>query len=87
MVDEVADKCRTAGWGCIDCKRVLADNIAEAFAPMRQRASELRESPNQVKEILAEGAAKASIVAKDTMVAVRSRMGFLPATATQPAER
>ncbi len=87
MADEVADKCRTAGWGCIDCKRVLADNIAEAFAPMRQRASELGESPNQVRNILAEGAAKASTVAKDTMVAVRSHMGLLPATATQSAER
>ncbi len=86
VVDEVADKCRTAGWGCIDCKRVLAGNIAEAFAPMRQRASELRESPNRVREILAAGAAKASTVARDTMVAVRSHMGFLPATATQPPE-
>jgi len=87
VVDEVADKCRTAGWGCIDCKRVLADNITEAFAPMRQRASELRESPNQVSDILAEGAAKASAVAKDTMAAVRSRMGFLAADSNQPAER
>ncbi len=87
VVAEVADKCRTAGWGCIDCKRVLADNITEAFAPMRQRASELRESPNQVSEILAEGAAKASAVAKDTMAAVRSRMGFLAADSNQPAER
>ncbi len=87
VVDEVADKCRTAGWGCIDCKRVLADNITEAFAPMRQRASELRESPSQVSDILAEGAAKASAVAKDTMAAVRSRMGFLAADSNQPAER
>ncbi|MFB3069551.1 MAG: tryptophan--tRNA ligase, partial [Gemmatimonadales bacterium] len=87
VVDEVADKCRTAGWGCIDCKRVLADNITEAFVPMRQRASELRESPNQVSDILAEGAAKARAVAKDTMAAVRSRMGFLAADSNQPAER
>ncbi len=86
VIDEVADKCRTAGWGCIECKRVLTDNIAKAFAPMRQRASDLRESPNRVREILAEGAAKARIVAKDTIVAVRSHMGFLPATATQPAQ-
>lgn len=87
VVDEVADKCRTAGWGCIDCKRVLADNITEAFAPMRQRASDLRESPNQVSDILAEGAAKARAVAEDTMAAVRSRMGFLAADSNQPAER
>jgi len=87
VVDEVADNCRTAGWGCIDCKRVLADNITEAFAPMRQRASDLRESPNQVSDILAEGAAKARAVAEDTMAAVRSRMGFLAADSNQPAER
>ncbi len=87
VVDEVADKCRTAGWGCIECKQVLADNITEAFVPMRQRASELRESPNQVNEILAEGAAKASAVAKDTMVAVRSHMGLLAADSNQPSER
>ncbi|HEX9580679.1 MAG TPA: tryptophan--tRNA ligase, partial [Gemmatimonadales bacterium] len=34
-VEEVAHKCRTAGWGCLDCKRVLADNMAAALAPMR----------------------------------------------------
>ena len=79
VVDEVAEKCRTAGWGCIECKRVLADNIAETFAPMRERASKLRESPSLVSEVLAEGAAKASAVANDTMVAVRSHMGFLAA--------
>ena len=76
-VDEVALKCRTAGWGCIDCKRVLADNIAKTFAPARERAKELKAEPHRVKEILYAGAEKARAAAAETMREVRERMGFL----------
>src|SRR6185436_9601616 len=76
-VTEVAHKCRTAGWGCLDCKRVLADNIAARFAPMRERAKELQSKPDRVREILASGAARARVTAVETMREVRQRMGFL----------
>jgi tryptophanyl-tRNA synthetase len=76
-VDEVAHKCRTAGWGCLDCKRVLADNIAKAFAPIRERAAELKARPEQVREMLAAGADQARAVAQETMRGVRERMGLL----------
>lgn len=82
VVEEVAEKCRTAGWGCLDCKRVLADNIAETFAPMRARAAELRAAPEQVRDALADGAAKAREVANETMEGVRARMGLMPAKST-----
>jgi tryptophanyl-tRNA synthetase len=78
VVQEVAEKCRSAGWGCVECKRVLAGNVAEAFAPMRERAQALRDNPQQVRDILASGAEKARAVARETMVGVRERMGFLP---------
>ncbi len=86
-VDEVAHKCRTAGWGCLDCKRVLADNIASAFAPMRARAAELTARPERVREILEAGAERARRVAVETMRDVRERMGLLPASATAPTGR
>jgi tryptophanyl-tRNA synthetase len=75
--DEVATKCRTAGWGCLDCKRVLADNIAATFAPFRERARELKAAPHRVHEILHAGAERARVVAAETMREVRERMGFL----------
>ncbi len=81
-VVDVADKCRSAGWGCVDCKRVLAENIAEVFEPMRARAADLQEQSRVVDDVLAEGAAKASVVAMETMRGVRSNMGLL-----QPASR
>jgi tryptophanyl-tRNA synthetase len=87
VVQEVAEKCRTAGWGCVECKRVLTDNISEAFAPMRQRAKEMAEAPERVGEILAEGAEKARAVARETMAGVRAHMGLLPLAVREPAER
>src|SRR6185295_7533855 len=61
--EEVAVKCRTAGWGCIDCKKVLAENISTAFAPFRERAKELKANPDRTREILQAGAEKARTVA------------------------
>jgi tryptophanyl-tRNA synthetase len=82
-VDDVARKCRTAGWGCLDCKRVLADNITAHFAPIRERAAELKRHPRRVREILMAGAERARDVARDTMHGVRERMGLLPAQAEE----
>ena len=77
-VDDVAQKCRTAGWGCLDCKKVLADNMAQELAPIRARAKVLAADPSVVDRVLAEGAAQARKVAQATMTEVHSRMGFLP---------
>jgi tryptophanyl-tRNA synthetase len=80
-VQHAAAQCRVAGWGCIECKRLLSDNIARAFSPMRNRASELQADSERVRNILRDGAARASVVARDTMAGVRSAMGFAPAGA------
>lgn len=73
----VADNCRGARWGCLDCKRVLADNMATTLAPIRERAAELAAHPGRVDEILAAGARKASAVATETLAIVHERMGFM----------
>jgi tryptophanyl-tRNA synthetase len=78
---EVAHKCRTAGWGCLDCKRVLADNMIAALTPIRERAEALRRDPAGLVERLRAGAAKARALARVTIAEVRERMGFL-----KPAE-
>ena len=78
-VTEVAHNCRTAGWGCLDCKRVLADNMIATLAPMRERANALRREPATVLERLRAGAGKARALARKTMAEVRDRMGFLKA--------
>jgi tryptophanyl-tRNA synthetase len=75
----VAERCRGAAWGCLDCKRVLADNMIAALAPIRERAAELEARPERVREVLGDGAARARRIASATMAEVAGAMGFLPA--------
>ena len=77
-VQDVAVKCRTAGWGCLDCKRVLADNMITTLAPLRERSLDLASRPAEVTAVLADGAARARRQAGTTMAEVTERMGFLP---------
>ncbi|HVX89701.1 MAG TPA: tryptophan--tRNA ligase [Gemmatimonadales bacterium] len=77
-VTEVARKCRGAEWGCLDCKKVLADNMAAELAPIRDRAAKLQADPAIVDDALATGAAKARTLAAETLVQVKGKMGFLP---------
>jgi tryptophanyl-tRNA synthetase len=76
-VAQVERQCRSAGWGCLDCKRVLADNMNAALTPIRERAAELKARPGEVTALLADGAARARAIARETMAEVRDRMGFL----------
>lgn len=75
-LDDIAHQCRNALRGCVECKRILADSIVEEFAPMRERAAELRADPDRIREILDDGARKARAIAVETMRTVRERMGL-----------
>ncbi|HEX7025278.1 MAG TPA: tryptophan--tRNA ligase [Gemmatimonadales bacterium] len=78
-IAEVDVKCRTAGWGCLDCKRRLADAMIETLAPIRARAEELKGNPAAVDEALARGAEAARGIAARTLQEAKRRMGFFGA--------
>jgi len=73
---DIAQQCRAATRGCVDCKRILAESVGREFAPFRERAAHFRENPQEVLDILARGAEKASGIARETMAEVRQRMGM-----------
>ena len=50
--DWIAEQCRSAGIGCVDCKSILADSINEYFREFRERHAEFSASPERVKAIL-----------------------------------
>src|SRR5690242_17983025 len=75
-VEHVARQCSTAGWGCIDCKKVLLESMEKELVPIRRRAEELRANRSAVDAALAEGAAHCRSLANETMRGVRERMGF-----------
>jgi tryptophanyl-tRNA synthetase len=75
-VEHVALQCSTAGWGCIDCKKVLAESMERELVPIRARAEVIRAEPARLDDALASGAAHCRGMARETMREVRQRMGF-----------
>lgn len=75
-VEHVATQCRSAGWGCIDCKKVLAESIEVELTPIRRRAAELQAKPNLIDDALAAGAEHCTKLARETMRGVREQMGL-----------
>ena len=75
-VEHVAVQCSTAGWGCIDCKKVLAESMESELVPIRARAAALRDDTAGVDGALAAGADRCRTLARETMRGVRERMGF-----------
>jgi tryptophanyl-tRNA synthetase len=75
-VEHVAVQCRTAGWGCIDCKKVLLDSMNVELEPIRQRAAEVNANPSLLDDALAAGAARARDVASATMRETKHLMGL-----------
>jgi len=75
-VEHVATQCTTAGWGCIDCKKVLAESMETELVPIRARAAALEAKPGLVDDALSAGAEKCRRLARETMDVVRDRMGF-----------
>jgi tryptophanyl-tRNA synthetase len=75
-VEHVATQCRSAGWGCLDCKKVLMDGMMRDLGPIRARALELEAHPEVVTDALAAGAARVGEIARRTMATVRETMGL-----------
>jgi tryptophanyl-tRNA synthetase len=75
-VEHVAVRCRSAGWGCLDCKKVLLDGMMRELTPIRERARELEARPELVTDALAAGAAHSGEIARETMTTVRETMGL-----------
>ena len=69
---KVYDGCRSAGIGCIECKRWVADALMQVLQPIQDRRAGFTES--QAFEILEDGSNRARVRAEQTMQQVRSAM-------------
>lgn len=77
--DELEDihvKCRVGEIGCVACKKMLGAKLEELLGPMRNKRKELENDPTYVDKILAEGAERARVVARETMNEVRKVMNL-----------
>jgi tryptophanyl-tRNA synthetase len=74
----VNEGCRTAGIGCLDCKKPLIERIVDEVNGMRKRAQEYQDNPDMLSNILVEGSEKARQCARETLDDVRRAMHLRP---------
>jgi tryptophanyl-tRNA synthetase len=71
-VTEIDGHCRSAEIGCVECKKIMAENLITALAPIQERRRYFQDRPEMVQEIIVSGNQKAKDVARQTMQEVRS---------------
>ena len=74
--DWVQTGCRSAGIGCIDCKRPVIDAIQKELQPIQASIKEYEADMGSVKRIVAEGSEQAREEANKTLNHVREAMGL-----------
>lgn len=77
-VDRIEVECRTAAIGCVDCKKLLANNLNRRLDPIREQRAYWEARPKDVDEILREGSTRAEGEANQVMGAVREAMHLNP---------
>ena len=82
-LEQLAQECRAAQIGCVDCKKMLGQVINRELAPFRERRATFAAKPGYVAEMLADGARRAQAIAVETLGEVKEKMGLLP----QPAKK
>src|SRR3989338_4202463 len=70
----VEQGCKTAGIGCIECKKSLIPSIIKKLEPIQKKRAELVKNPDIVNEVLNRGNAKAKKIAQETMIGVRKAL-------------
>ena len=75
-LDMINVECRKAGIGCVDCKKLLADNMLKELDPIRERYNDLRKRPDDIRDILGNGAKHSQEIATATIGEVRDAMGL-----------
>ena len=77
QLDDIAKQCRSAKIGCVDCKMLLAQEINSTLKPFRERRATLAAKPKYVTSVLADGAQRARVIARETLKEVKLKMGLV----------
>lgn len=78
VVQDVSDQCKAASRGCVDCKKILFENMMKEIEPIRLKSQELEKRPDDVRDVLRHGADSCQSIAAQVMEEVRSKMQLGP---------
>jgi len=71
IVQQIKRDCGKAKIGCVDCKKIMAENLITALAPVREKRKELGSDVKKIQDIIDQGNKKARSIAEKTMTDVK----------------
>ena len=75
-MDKIRQGCTTASMGCLECKKMLLNNLETLLVPIKERRARWENDPAALEEILQEGNRRAAKTAEATMNEVFDAMKF-----------
>ncbi|MCA1957865.1 MAG: tryptophan--tRNA ligase [Nitrospira sp.] len=72
--EQIAQDCRTAAIGCVDCKKLVADRMVKEMTPVWEARAKLTDNPAHLDAIVQDGSERAAKVAKATLAEVTEAM-------------
>lgn len=75
-IEWAREGCTSAGIGCFQCKKVLADNIIRDLEPIQERTRSWLSRPDDLQDVLNKGAERCRKIAAETMERVYEVTGL-----------
>ena len=76
-VEVVAEECKNAARGCVDCKMEMAARLNEFMDPIREKRESWMKKKTEIRQILDRGAKRAREVASQTLKETLQAMGLV----------
>lgn len=74
LVEEINLSCRQGGLGCVEDKKIMAENLINYLAPIHEKRRQILQNPHLLEEVIEDGCRRAGEVARQTMEEVRQAM-------------
>ncbi len=73
-IERIRDECPRAAIGCVECKKMLTENLLRHLAPIQEKRRHYEQHPADLEEIVNAGTSRAREMAAATMEEVREKM-------------
>jgi len=75
-VNQIEEDCKKAIIGCVECKKLLAENLINGLAPIQEKRQYYQEHLEELKDIIDAGIKKARSVATTTLEEAKEAIGI-----------
>ncbi len=75
-VSQIEEDCKKARIGCVECKKLLAENLIKGLAPLQEKRQYYQEHLGELKDIIDAGIKKARSVATTTLEKAKEAIGI-----------